>query len=351
VTLYLVLPVNRLRTHGRWLRMILTQVIAAIAARPEPPELPVTMLLDELGTISPGSGLSMIEQSYGLMAGLGIRIWAFLQDLPQLQRDYPNSWETFISNSSVIQLLNIADSTTAKYFSDYLGTMTVNAKTGGKSLRTQPYMGGDSFEERARNLAATILANRGEDPKRSREVIDQARAGTYNAGGFNVSKHLEHDKHQRVSEAWDKAKQTLHDQGYTEQGYSAWVDDEQLASRPVMFPWELVDVDSSTTVLIFPGKFNLQLKRFRYFSDPVMSRWARQDPNKPAAEITARVKPASVPLPPPVQPPPRQPLQQVPQAQPPNATPAASLGSVANEVGSAVGGWLNKKIQDKISGR
>jgi type IV secretion system protein VirD4 len=74
--------------------------IRAIARQNDQPDVPVMFMLDEMGTIG---SLTMVEQAFGLMAGIGVRIWAFLQDLPQLKRDYPASWETFISNSSVIQ--------------------------------------------------------------------------------------------------------------------------------------------------------------------------------------------------------------------------------------------------------
>ena len=77
VTLYLVLPLDRLQSHGRWLRLILTMAIRAIARQDTPPSLPVLFLLDEMGTVG---SLKMIEQAYGLMSGVGIRIWAFLQD-------------------------------------------------------------------------------------------------------------------------------------------------------------------------------------------------------------------------------------------------------------------------------
>jgi type IV secretion system protein VirD4 len=122
VTLYLVLPLDRLKTHGRWMRLVLTMAIRAIAKQDEPPQVPVMFLLDEMGTIG---SLTMVEQAFGLMAGIGVRIWAFLQDLPQLQRDYPASWETFISNSSLIQALKVTDLTTSRYLSELIGTTTL----------------------------------------------------------------------------------------------------------------------------------------------------------------------------------------------------------------------------------
>ena len=314
VTLYLVLPVKRLRSHGRWLRTILTLAISAIADQPEPPELPVTLLLDELGTISPGSGLSMIEQSYGLMAGLGIRIWAFLQDLPQLKRDYPHSWETFISNSSVIQLLNVADSTTATYFSNYIGTATVNAKTGGYSNKQKPYAPGDSFDRRVlERLSANYMS--GGDEKDQEKAWARAKTVHFAGGKYRQDpdgSRLFHDGTRIAKTSWtlhDDVVKTLHEQGISETGYTEWGPDEQLAARPVIFPWEIVDAAPDTSILIVPGRYNAQLHRYVYYSDPVFAKWARPDPRfgpfiikepPPAAVREAVYVPPSPPAPVPV---------------------------------------------------
>jgi type IV secretion system protein VirD4 len=59
------------------------------------------------------------------MAGFGLKIWTILQDLPQLQRHYPDSWETFLNNAGVIQAFGNTDSTTLKHLSDALGERVV----------------------------------------------------------------------------------------------------------------------------------------------------------------------------------------------------------------------------------
>jgi len=272
VTLYLVLPVDRLRTHGRWLRLILTLAIRAISKAKDSPKFPVTFILDELGTISPGSGLSMVEQSYGLMAGLGIRIWAFLQDLPQLQRDYRHSWETFISNSSVIQLLNVADNTTAKYFSDYLGNSTINAKNGSWSLREKRHNPGTSFEQEWLDQATRNCMERGY----VHGTWEQARSEVWQHATGKKGMHTS----TKITTLVDNVKKHLQERGQSELGKKEWTEDTQLMSRPVMFPWEIVNADPTNCILIMPGLYNLQLKRFIYYSDPHLSKWARRDPNR-----------------------------------------------------------------------
>lgn len=125
-TLFLVLPPDRLQTHGRWLRLMLSLTLRTIARRADPPALPLLMILDEAG--SSLGNLAAVESAFGLLAGLGVRLWMFFQDLNQLKRDYPASWETFIANAAVIQVLTARDNTTSEYFSRFLGyeTSTLN---------------------------------------------------------------------------------------------------------------------------------------------------------------------------------------------------------------------------------
>jgi type IV secretory pathway TraG/TraD family ATPase VirD4 len=79
-------------------------------------------VLDEFGTIGK---LNAVAQAYGLMAGLGMIMWAFIQDLNQLKRDYPEHWETFIGNSQAVTCFGVMDNFTAEYISKMLGTSTV----------------------------------------------------------------------------------------------------------------------------------------------------------------------------------------------------------------------------------
>ncbi len=339
VTLYLVLPVKRLRSHGRWLRTILTLAISAIADQPEPPEFPVTFLLDELGTISPGSGLSMIEQSYGLMAGLGIRIWAFLQDLPQLKRDYPASWETFISNSSIIQLLNVADSTTATYFSNYLGTATVNAKTGSRSLKTKPYKNDQEYDRMVAEWTISSLVEHGSNEGRARDLVLAIRNGSR-----DITKDYNDEARQKALAGIERAIRNMKDRGYDRTGYTEWTDDEQLAARPVRFPWEVVDAEQDTSIIIVPGWHNVQLKRYVYYSDPVLSKWARPNPRFGAfvAEQAPAPPPQQAYVPPPVQAPYRPPANA--NTLPPSAP---NVGAAVDELKNLASGWLNKKLGGK----
>lgn len=121
-TIYLVLPVDKLRTYGRWLRLMVSIGIRTVARDTDPFGWPVLFVLDEFGTIG---SLSAVEQAFGLMAGLKMCLWAFVQDLNQLKRDYPDGWETFMGNSEAISFFNVMDQFSCEHFSKMLGVQTL----------------------------------------------------------------------------------------------------------------------------------------------------------------------------------------------------------------------------------
>ena len=123
MTIYLVLPADRLNTFGRWLRLLIQQAITVNARNIEvKPEKPILFLLDEMASLG---RLTMVEQAFGLMAGFGMQLWGIVQDLSQLERIYEKGWETFIGNSGVLQYFGSRDHKTAEYFSKLCGVTTV----------------------------------------------------------------------------------------------------------------------------------------------------------------------------------------------------------------------------------
>ncbi len=123
VTIYLVLPGLRMGTHYRWLRLMIQLALAAMERAPVPRgKLPVWFVLEEFPTLG---HMRSIETAAGLMAGYGVKLWAVLQDLTQLQTHYQKSWETFLGNAGVLQAFGNADTTTTEYLSRRLGMTQV----------------------------------------------------------------------------------------------------------------------------------------------------------------------------------------------------------------------------------
>lgn len=85
MSVFLVLPADRLSTYSRWLRLFVTQSLLDMAGDPERPEWPVLYLLDEFASLD---HLAPVERAMGLMAGFGVQLWPILQDVHQLRATY-----------------------------------------------------------------------------------------------------------------------------------------------------------------------------------------------------------------------------------------------------------------------
>ncbi len=131
MTIYLVLPAERLATHGRWLRLMISLCIATLTRDRTPPRHPVLMVLDEFAALG---RLQAIETAMGLLAGYGVQLWPILQDLSQLQDLYPHRWKSFLANAGVMQAFGVNDAGTAEYLSKLLGTRTVTVRHEGRSM-------------------------------------------------------------------------------------------------------------------------------------------------------------------------------------------------------------------------
>jgi type IV secretion system protein VirD4 len=161
VSLYLVLPAHHLDTYARWLRLVVACSLHELARSPGKPTVGgrphrVLFLLDEfahLGRMNP------VLRAFGLMAGFGVQVWAFLQDLSQLKATYPDRWGTFLANADVLQAFGTNDHETARYLSELTGEATVWAPTAGESLSrsrgkhaSRSQGASQSFAERGRRL-------------------------------------------------------------------------------------------------------------------------------------------------------------------------------------------------------
>jgi type IV secretion system protein VirD4 len=123
MSVYIVLPGLRMGTHYRWLRVMIQEALTAMESAPVPRgKLPVWFVLEEFPTLG---HMRSLETSAGLLAGYGVKLWAVLQDLTQLQTHYQRSWETFLGNAGVIQAFGNADTTTTEYLSKRLGMTQV----------------------------------------------------------------------------------------------------------------------------------------------------------------------------------------------------------------------------------
>ncbi|OJU74086.1 MAG: conjugal transfer protein TraG [Bacteroidetes bacterium 47-18] len=115
VTLYIIIPADKMQSHARWLRLVTTTAMRAVVRNPNKR---VTFLLDEFAALG---YISEIEVAMGAYAGFNLTVWPILQSLSQLKKYYSESWETFIGNTAVKHYFSIADHFTADYVSKTMG--------------------------------------------------------------------------------------------------------------------------------------------------------------------------------------------------------------------------------------
>lgn len=142
MTVYLVMPANKITNNSRFVRLFIGTVIASITASSKQPPHRVTFVLDEFAQLG---YMKAIEDAVSLMRGYGLAFWVFLQDLSQLKGVYPR-WQTFMANSAKV-FFGTDDYDTAKYISDSLGQTTIEYETQneGKNSGTGLSGGGGSM--------------------------------------------------------------------------------------------------------------------------------------------------------------------------------------------------------------
>ncbi|WP_306129710.1 type IV secretory system conjugative DNA transfer family protein [Roseovarius sp. MMSF_3350] len=117
-SVYLCLPAGRLHRHARFFRLFINRLMNAIEVNPQVPETPALMILDEMHVLG---HMKALETAAGLIAGFGVRIWSFFQDLSQMKDIYGDRWETFLGNASIFQTFGLNDMGSLKYISERLG--------------------------------------------------------------------------------------------------------------------------------------------------------------------------------------------------------------------------------------
>lgn len=129
-SVYLILPSDRLEAYARWLRLMISCALLAIARARGQPKERVLFLLDEfahLGKMHP------VQRDIGLAGGFGVAFWLIVQDLSQLRSTYGDTWPTFLANADVLQAFGTNDWETADYLSRMTGDATVAVASGSES--------------------------------------------------------------------------------------------------------------------------------------------------------------------------------------------------------------------------
>jgi type IV secretion system protein VirD4 len=150
-SLYLCLPAQNMGTHGRWLRLMIGLLLERAYRDPSPPACgkPILFLLEEFFALG---HMAMIEKAAGYAAGFGVKLWAVLQDLQQLESLYPKTWQTFLANAGAVQVFGISDPTTTSYISKALGETELLRHVSNTTHNVQKGQSVPSFHQKASGL-------------------------------------------------------------------------------------------------------------------------------------------------------------------------------------------------------
>ena len=118
-TIYLCLPVGRMESHFRWLRLIVQMACTVLEQMGTYPRdrPPILFMMEEFATLG---HMEIMERAAAYFPGFGVKLWATLQDITQLQRYYQNSWETFLGNAGLVQCFSNGDQATLGYIAGRL---------------------------------------------------------------------------------------------------------------------------------------------------------------------------------------------------------------------------------------
>lgn len=152
MTVYVVMPPDRLAAQARFVRVLVGAALSAITSTSDKAQFNVLFLLDEFAQLG---RMQAIEDAISLVRGYGARFWLLVQDLSQLKGVYPK-WQTFLANSAK-QFFGTADYETAKYVSDMLGQTTIEFRTQGDSSSASFQGGGSSGTSTSQQLTARSL--------------------------------------------------------------------------------------------------------------------------------------------------------------------------------------------------
>lgn len=138
--IFIILPENKIKSHNKVLRLMVSEVINVFANNGGNSEFPVDLLIDEAATVG---HLSSLPMAYSYMRGEGLRLTCIYQSVAQLEKQYQEESEVFFDNSSSIIILKATSLKSAEYFSKMLGNTTISEQHGKEvpqSIGDFPYI-------------------------------------------------------------------------------------------------------------------------------------------------------------------------------------------------------------------
>lgn len=121
-SIYLILPPERLRTFAPFARLFMGMAALEMKRTRTKPEQPVLFMIDEF----PAMGrMRVVEEEIAYLAGYGVNLWLFAQDLKQIATIYGDKAQSIIANCAVKQFFGVSDVETAQLVSMMCGETSI----------------------------------------------------------------------------------------------------------------------------------------------------------------------------------------------------------------------------------
>ncbi|MCD0458677.1 type IV secretory system conjugative DNA transfer family protein [Roseiconus lacunae] len=116
--IYYCMPAMRDHAMRGLKRLIVQTCLSACEAEQTQLGRQTILFLDEFHSLG---RMNVMETAIAQFAGIGVKLVIVLQDLSQLKKLYPKSFETFVGNCGSIQAFSLNDDTTLSYLSKRMG--------------------------------------------------------------------------------------------------------------------------------------------------------------------------------------------------------------------------------------
>jgi type IV secretion system protein VirD4 len=116
MTIYIVFPVDRIKSHRAYLKLMMGLMLKLIVSRKSKPETKTLLVFDECGQLG---NFPFLEMFITLCRSFGCRVWTLWQDLAQLKSSYGESWNTILNNCGIVQTFGILNRNLAHQWGDF----------------------------------------------------------------------------------------------------------------------------------------------------------------------------------------------------------------------------------------
>lgn len=133
-TVYLILPPDKLISHGKFLRLLVLSALGEMFNERTRPPQPVLFMLEEYSQLG---RMPLVEDAAAIIREYHVQLWIIVQNLPRLIGvSGKDQAEAFLSAAGVLQAFAPNDMTTARMLSERSGTFMGRRYSGGTTTGT-----------------------------------------------------------------------------------------------------------------------------------------------------------------------------------------------------------------------